>query len=402
MRRKRTLSAVYKKSKTEKSNSRDNGSRFWRYYTYFFLTLSGNGNIIHIIKERNMTDLRHYGYSEAGLPSAGLHPGRITAVHRARYELICREGFIYGRLKTSVYYSGSAEPFPTVGDFVHIQMVDGGDSQIVKTLPRKSVFIRRDPYAGEQVVAANFDYVFIMTSLNQDFNLKRLERYLILARQSGAVPVVVLTKADLSAEYAAQVSSVQAIAEDADVIPVSAVSGVGLDRLNIYLAPGKTIVFLGMSGVGKSSLLNTLMGQEVMAVNAIREDDSRGRHTTTHRQLFMLPSGAMVIDTPGMRSVGLWDSEAGLGETFADLEKLPDLCRFSDCRHETEPGCAVRAAIESGVLSAERWERYQKLRREAEYSESKSDFMRKRQEWAKNIAKFQKQREKNGKRDNNK
>ncbi|MCL2085073.1 MAG: ribosome small subunit-dependent GTPase A [Oscillospiraceae bacterium] len=339
-----------------------------------------------------MLDLKLYGYTET--PPDGLLPGRVTAVHKARYELMTPLGPRFCRLKTGAYYGEGGEPLPAVGDFVLFQTAAGGDGQILKTLPRKTQFIRRDPYAGEQVIAANMDYVFIMTSLNRDFNINRIERYLALARQSGAVPVVVLTKADLADDVAAKVIAAQTAAKDTDIVPISVVTGAGMDRLNEFLKPGKTAVFIGMSGVGKSSLLNALMGQTVMAAGAIREDDGRGRHTTTHRQLFTLPSGAMVIDTPGMRSLGMWDAEEGVSETFHDVEVLLGGCRFSDCRHQTEPGCAIREAVGSGRLSEARWENYNTLKREARYTVDKTSAMR--EKWARNksIAKWNKQMKK--------
>jgi ribosome biogenesis GTPase len=342
---------------------------------------------------------KQYGYSETTKPIDGLQPARVTAVHRERYELISDNGLLFGKLKTSVYYGAEDEIFPTVGDFVLFRHVEGGDCQIVKTLPRKSYFARSDPDPNggkQQAVAANFDTVFIMSSLNQDFNVNRIQRYLVLVRQSGATPVVVLTKADLSADVAAQVAAVQDIDGAVDVIPVSALCGMGLSNLEAYLVPGQTVVFLGMSGVGKSSLLNAVMGHDVMTVSEIREDDSRGRHTTTHRQLVMLPSGAMIIDTPGMRSIGMWDADEGLSETFADVEALLGSCRFSDCRHESEPGCAVRAATESGAITAERLENYDKLRRESAYAERKAHYMQIKQERNKSISKWSRQQKKNG------
>ena len=345
-----------------------------------------------------MTDMKQYGYTETEPPPEGLIPGRVTAVHKERYELMTPLGPLFGRLKTGVYYGDGDELFPAAGDFVWFRAVQGGDGQIVKTLPRKSRFIRKDPNpnAGSQTVAANIDYVFIMTSLNRDFNVNRAQRYLVLARQSGAVPVIILTKADLADDPDIQVKSMRSIAGDTDIIPVSVVSGTGLDRLNAYLTPGKTVVFLGMSGVGKSSLLNLLMGQDVMTVKEIREEDSRGRHTTTHRQLFMLPSCAMVIDTPGMRSLGMWEAEDGVSGTFTDVEALMGTCRFSDCRHQTEPGCAILTAIENGELSSDRWAEYNNLRREVLYSVDKAAAMR--DKWARNksIAKWSRQRKKNG------
>jgi len=333
-----------------------------------------------------MIDLQLYGYIKTEKPGDGLAPARITAVHRERYELVCQSGTTHGKLKTSVYYGREPHPFPTVGDFVLIKDVDGGDCQIVKTLPRRSYFSRMDPKPGgytEQAVAANFDTVFIMQSLNQNFNLRRLERYLTISWQSGATPVIILTKDDLSDDSTQELMQVEEIAAGVDVIATSAVTGSGLDRLEKYLIPGKTCVFLGSSGVGKSTLLNTLMGEEVMEVKEIREDDARGRHTTTHREMFTLPSGAHIIDTPGMREIGMWENESGalrasVSDVFADIEELLGTCKFSDCRHESEPGCAIKTAIKNGDFTQERWESYQKLQREALYAEDKHAAMKDR------------------------
>lgn len=319
-------------------------------------------------------------------------PARVTAVHRERYEIICEHGTIHARLKTKEYYSDNAE-FPTTGDYVMIRYVPDGDSLIVATLPRRTFFSRREPgpVPRDQAVAANFDYVFIMQSLNLDFNPKRLERYLTLGWQSGATPVILLTKADLVDDYWDYLTAVERVASGANIHVVSAHTGYGLERLNAYLQPGNTVVFLGSSGVGKSSLVNALAGEAVMSVGGIREDDSKGRHTTTHRQLLRLKSGAMIIDTPGMRELGMWDISEGLGEAFADVEVFLGKCRFSDCRHIGEPGCAIQAAIDSGALDAKRWESYQKLKEEAV---DKAEMLRRKQEWSKNIAKFSKQRKK--------
>ncbi|MGI6188348.1 MAG: ribosome small subunit-dependent GTPase A [Clostridiales bacterium] len=344
-------------------------------------------------------NLIDYGFIPTMVPEGvSGTPARVTAVYKERYELICEHGYTYGRLKSSIYYFGGLEDFPTTGDFVLIDYNPSGDSHIIKTLERKSFFSRRDPTPGrgEQAVAANFDYVFIMQSLNRDFNLKRMERYITLAWQSGAVPVIILTKADLVEDYSEQIRAAQKIAAGIGVYAISTITGFGLDMLNDYLNPRKTIVFLGSSGVGKSSLVNVLAGQEIMAVSGIREDDSRGRHTTTHRQLIKLPSGVMVIDTPGMRELGMWDVSIGLGEAFSDVESYFGLCKFRNCRHQTEPGCAVRAAIESGELSIERWESYLKLEREAKFSDNKEGFLRQKQQWHKELAKWSKQIKKNG------
>ena len=319
-------------------------------------------------------------------------PARVTAVHKERYEIVCEHGITHARLKTKEYYVDT-QYFPTTGDYIMVNYIDNGDSQILATLPRRTFFSRREPgpIPRNQAVAANFDYVFIMQSLNMDFNPKRLERYLTLAWQSGATPVILLTKADLVEDYWEYLTQVERICAGVNTHVVSAHTGYGLQRLNAYLQPGKTVVFLGSSGVGKSSLVNALAGEEIMTVNGIREDDSRGRHTTTHRQLIRLQSGVMIIDTPGMRELGMWDVSDGLGDAFADVENFMGKCRFSDCKHETEPGCAIKAAIASGELGIQRWESYRKLKEEAV---DRDEMMRRKNEWAKGVAKFTKQRKK--------
>lgn len=274
-----------------------------------------------------------------------------------------------------------------------INYIENGDSQIIATLPRRTFFSRREPgpIPRDQAVAANFDYVFIMQSLNLDFNPKRLERYLTLAWQSGATPVILLTKADLAEDYWDYLTQVERVAAGVNIHVVSAHTGHGLERLNAYLQPGKTVVFLGSSGVGKSSLVNALAGEAIMTVNSIREDDSKGRHTTTHRQLIRLKSGVLIIDTPGMRELGMWDVSEGIGEAFSDVEQFLGRCRFTDCRHESEPGCAVKAAIAAGELELPRWESYLKLKEE---SISKEEMLRRKREWSKGVAKYSKQRKK--------
>lgn len=243
-------------------------------------------------------------------------------------------------------------------------------------------------------MAANFDYVFLMQSLNMDFNPKRLERYLTLTWQSGAAPVVVLTKADLAEDYSGYLAEVERVAAGVDIHIVSARTGFGMEGLRKYLVPGKTIVFLGSSGVGKSSLVNALAGEEVMAAGEIRENDSKGRHTTTHRQLLRLKSGVMIIDTPGMRELGMWGVDGGLEEAFADVEQYLGKCRFRDCRHDREPGCAIRQAIDAGELDESRWESYQKLKAEAQSAQDKQSLLRQKQQWRMGISKTKKMNKK--------
>lgn len=302
--------------------------------------------------------------------------GFITAVHRERYEVQGNYGTLYARLKTSVYFlDKNKEDFPTVGDLVVFEYNARGDSLIVKTKKRNSKFSRKDPDAGmgEQTIAANFDYVFIMMSLNFDFNLKRLERYLTVSWQSGGIPVIVLTKADIAEDLEKKLELVSQIAIGVEICPISSVTGEGMEKLEKYLQPDKSIVFLGSSGVGKSSFTNFLLGQEIMETGAVREEDSKGHHTTTHRQLFILKNGTKIIDTPGMRELGMWDVDDGIEQSFSDLYNLIHNCRFSNCTHTSEPGCAVRKALENGTLSNERWKNYLKILRESNFQAAKEN-----------------------------
>ncbi len=334
-----------------------------------------------------MYNILDYGYDETML-SGNINgtPARITAVYKERYEIVSQYGISYAKLKSSIYYNNCSDEFPTTGDFVIIQYNKNGDSLIIKTLERKSKFSRTD-FSGhlmeyvktilEQVVAVNFDYVFIMASLNNDFNIRRIERYITLSLQSKALPIVILTKSDLVEDFSEQIKAVKEIAKNIEVYAVSAKTGYGIDALSLYLQPRKTIVFLGSSGVGKSSFVNALAKEEIMKVNDIREDDSKGRHTTTHRQLIMLHNGVMIIDTPGMRELGMWDVNDGLSEAFNDVEDFLGKCKFSDCKHNNEPGCAIRIAIEEGKLSEKRWKSYISLKKEVKFSNNKSSLNKK-------------------------
>lgn len=337
----------------------------------------------------NITD---YGFDYTAFSCSGDDiPARITAVYKGRFGIVSELGEGYAQLKGKEYFFDGAD-IPTVGDFVLIDYISDGDSRITKTLPRKTYFSRRDPYKGrgEQTVAANFDYVFIMQSMNHNFNPKRLERYLTAARQSKAEPVIILTKADLTDDHLPFILGARRVAGDTEIHAVSSKTGFGMEKLEPYLQKGKTLVFLGSSGVGKSSLVNALAGEQIMDVSGIRESDSKGRHTTTHRELVMLKSGAMIIDTPGMRELGMWDVTEGLGDAFSDVEELAARCRFRDCRHESEPGCAVREAIKNGELALIRFESYRKLKAEAKYSGDSSDYLRQKEKKFKDIAKYEK------------
>lgn len=329
-----------------------------------------------------MQDLTALGWDETRAEqfepqaAAGLIPGRVAVQHRGAYDVLTELGElrcdVAGRL-----YDESASPadLPAVGDWVAVAARPGEASGTVQAvLPRRTKFSRKTAWqaAEEQVLAANVDVVLIVTSLNEDLNLRRLERYLTLAWESGARPVFVLTKADLAEDVEAAVQEVEAIAFGVPVVAISSVTGAGLDALRSQLGAGVTAALLGSSGVGKSTLVNTFAGEDLLATREIR-DDGRGRHTTTRRELIQLPDGSLVIDTPGMREIQLWVADEGLEEAFEDVTELFARCRFSDCSHDSEPGCAVKEAIADGRLSAERWESYLKLQRELAHLERRLD-----------------------------
>lgn len=346
-----------------------------------------------------MRELKNYGFNHSFEDENDpfILPGRIVSVHRNLFGVVCKHGEKDAKIKSGAYRGGDAsELYPAIGDFVLIRYNENGESLIIKTFERKSKFSRSD-FSGhaagyvktvlEQVVAANFDYVFIMASLNMDFNIRRLERYLALAWNSGGSPVIVLTKADLAEDYKNKLIEAERISNGCPVVAVSSKTGENMDQLKDLVTAGETVVFLGSSGVGKSSLVNALAGREVMKVKEIRADDSKGRHTTTHRQLIMLESGVMIIDTPGMREIGMWDAGSGISETFADVEELFRMCRFSDCTHTAEPGCAVKDAIERGELDESRWKSYVSLKREERFSDDKSAYLKKKEQFFKQVSK---------------
>ncbi|MHB1132297.1 MAG: ribosome small subunit-dependent GTPase A [Chloroflexota bacterium] len=293
--------------------------------------------------------------------------GRVCRQGRLSYQVITEHGELTAAVAGSLRHAAdSSLALPAVGDWVVVRLPRGGPALIRRIVPRRSQFVRRaaGTAAVAQVVAANVDTVFIVMGLVGDFSLRRLERYLTLAWESGARPVVVLTKADLCADVASALAEASAVALGVQVHAVSTVSGTWLAELAAYLLPGQTIAFLGSSGVGKSTLINHFLGRALQKVNEVRESDAKGRHTTTQRQLLQLPGGALVIDTPGMRELQLWEADEGLGETFPDVQQLAGQCRFSDCQHDSEPGCAVREALADGRLDQARFDSYQLLRGE--------------------------------------
>ena len=324
---------------------------------------------------------------------------RIIATHKDRYEIVCNNGQGFAKIKRGCYYDNPNSIYPTTGDFVIIEWNSTGDSMICETLKRESSFSRTASSSDrnhelhnqhEQLVAANFDYVFIMQSLNNNFNFHRLERYLSLSWESGAIPVIILTKSDLVENIQEYIEQVESIAFGVDVYAVSCITGYGLDSIKKYFSKGNTIVFLGSSGVGKSTLVNTLYGDNVMKTSDIREEDSRGRHTTTSRNLIMLPNGAMIIDTPGMRELGMWNAENGINKTFQDIEQYIGMCKFSDCTHTNEPGCKILEAIVNGEIDQERFEQYLKLQKESRYNTDSNQYLQEKKNKFKEISKINK------------
>ena len=333
--------------------------------------------------------LEALGWTPALAEAFAAHPGpsgpsreaaRVVAEDRGSYQLAGAAGELRGAVSGRFRFDAEDDPaaFPAVGDWV---VVEGGmtdETVIHAVLPRRSALVRQAAgrKTAAQVVGANLDVVFVVASLNADLNLRRLERYLAAAWDSGAEPVVILSKVDLDGEdeIAEALALVERAAAGTTVLAVSAVDGRGVDEVRDRIGPGRTVAFVGSSGVGKSTLLNRLAGGEVAATAAVREEDARGRHTTTRRQLHVLPGGGLILDTPGMRELALWDDDQ-LAATFGDIDELAGQCRWRNCRHEADEGCAIRAALADGRLDPDRHRSWQKLQREAAHHERRVDAL---------------------------
>ena len=331
----------------------------------------------------NIDDLKNLGWDEffeshfQPYAANGYASGRVASEYKHFYRVYGESGKvlgeIVGRLRHEVLDRGD---LPVVGDWVVIRTSpESGKVTIHAVLPRKTKFMRK--MAGvrtePQIVASNIDTVFLITSLNEDFNPRRVERYLIVAWESGARPIIILSKSDLCDETEERIREIRALVGDVPIHAVSVVRREGLDELTQYLKHGQTVALLGSSGVGKSTLINHLLGREYLRVQETRKHDGRGRHTTTHRELIFLPQGGLVLDTPGMRELQLWDGEGGLHIAFADIETIASRCYFSDCRHQDEPRCAIREALADGAIDTARYQSYEKLQKELTYLARKQD-----------------------------
>lgn len=323
---------------------------------------------------------------------------RVIAQEKGLYKISngteIRTAVVSGKYRYGVQ---TVSDYPAVGDYVIAEWPEGdGNAVITGLFPRRSCFIRKAAGTGnrEQVVAANIDTVFICMSLNKNFNIRRLERYLSIAYDSEATPVAVLTKADLCSAVGERIAEAQNAAPGVDVLAVSALDE-DTGAVMRHVLPGRTVAFIGSSGVGKSTLINRLTGTDSIATRETGNDD-KGRHTTTHRELITLPNGAFVIDTPGMRELGMWDSGGGIDTAFADIEALSRACRYSDCTHNGEPGCAVRKALEDGTLDRARWNSYLKLKTENEYAADSTGYLEAKRARFKDIARINKANKKAG------
>ncbi|MBE9034532.1 ribosome small subunit-dependent GTPase A [aff. Roholtiella sp. LEGE 12411] len=328
-------------------------------------------------------NLDYFGWSDVFAHSfepyhqQGFRVGRVAIKYRNTYILYTEQGELSAEVTGKLRHQASqTQDFPAVGDWVVISVRESEKrATIHEILPRKSKFSRKTvgSKTEEQIVATNIDTVFLVSGLDGDFNPRRIERYLILAWESGANPVIVLNKADLCNSLEECLAEVEAVALGVPIVFLSATNYQGLDALKPYLKTGQTVALLGSSGVGKSTITNQLHGASLQAVQPVRQSDYRGRHTTTHRELILLPTGGLIIDTPGMREIQIWAGNEGLQETFADIETLAQDCHFRNCQHDNEPDCVVQQALAEGKLDYSRFLSYQKLQKELNYLTRKQD-----------------------------
>ena len=311
--------------------------------------------------------------------------GRISEIRKNSF-IIAFEGREIAAKPKGSFYDAAPDAWPVVGDIVSFAENPMGDSVILSVCERKSLLARPDQAKTGvmQYMVANADYCFIVTALNEDYSFNRIARYASVALSGGSEPVVILTKADLCPDVGRYVREAESVGDGIKVYAVSAKYGNGLTELKAYFVPGATIALMGSSGAGKSTLINAIAGEEVMKTGEIRSDDGKGRHTTTHRQMIRLPNDVWIIDTPGMREIGMSEAEEGIDRTFSDIVALESQCRFRNCRHETEPGCAIKAAIAGGELSRERFELYKNLGKE------NADHRAKKKEISKSVKAYKK------------
>ncbi|WP_247902238.1 ribosome small subunit-dependent GTPase A [Paenibacillus pabuli] len=321
-------------------------------------------------------------WQQTGMEEQLRKPARIIADHGQLLRLITAEGECWGRVSGRMRHDNEETGIvPAVGDWVAVTGQAGEEAIIHSIVPRQSRVSRQaaGPVTKEQLIAANVDTLLIVAALNHDFNLRRLERYIMMAWNGGVRPVIILSKSDLSENVEEQILLVEGIAPGIEVLAISAVQDQGKSLLEKFLSPGTTVALTGSSGSGKSTLVNWMMGESVQLTQAVREDDSRGRHTTTHREIFVLPQGAVLIDTPGMRELNLWDEgQDGLSHAFGEIEQLAKECKFQDCTHTREAGCAVKEAIQDGSLDEKRLGNYLKMQKELKFQQRKEEAASKR------------------------